>query len=52
VVDEFTFQGETLFVVANHFNANSDEPLLGHRQAPVTTTTALLGYSTENATMR
>jgi predicted extracellular nuclease len=40
LVGEFAFQGEALFVVANHFNAKSDEPLLGRRQPPGATSEA------------
>lgn len=33
---EFTFQGETLFVIANHFNSKGgDDPLFGRAQPPV-----------------
>ena len=33
---EFTFNGRTLFVIANHFNSKGgDQPLFGHFQPPV-----------------
>ena len=33
---EFTYNGKTLFVLANHFNSKGgDQPLLGHWQPPV-----------------
>jgi predicted extracellular nuclease len=41
LVGEFTFQGETLFVVANHFNSKGgDDPLFGRFQPPILVTEA------------
>ncbi len=35
LVGEFTYRGETVFVIANHFNSKGgDQPLFGHFQPP------------------
>jgi predicted extracellular nuclease len=41
LVGEFTYHGETVFVIANHFNSKGgDQPLFGHSQPPARVTEA------------